>query len=102
MSADFYGPQKPHRLQIPGIRQDHRLVVHWQNFDMRILQNLAVHGHERRIENTSSRDDDLVCRVAVEFPWKPGGLDTDAGLKLDEPDAGIQERLLKPVKHGAR
>ena len=61
---------------------------------MRILQNLTVHGHERRIENASLRDDNLVRGVAVELAWKLSGLDANAGRKLDETDAGIRERLL--------
>ncbi len=69
---------------------------------MRILQNLAVHSQERRIENASRRDDDLVCGVAMELARKLSGLDADAGRKLDEPDARIQERLLKPIEHGTR
>ena len=69
---------------------------------MRILQNLAVHGHEWRIENTSRRDDNLVRRVAVKLAWKLSGLDADAGRKLDETDAGIRQRLLKPVEYGTR
>ena len=69
---------------------------------MWILQNLAVQGHERRIENASRGDDDLVCGVAVELARKLRGLDADAGRKLDEPDAGIRECLLNPIEHRAR
>ena len=46
---------------------------------MRILENLTVHGHERRIENASRGYDDLVCGVAVELARKLCGLDADAG-----------------------
>ena len=69
---------------------------------MRIPQNLAVHGHEGRVENTSRRDDNLVRGVAVELAWKLSGLDADAARKLDEPDSGISERLPKPVEYGTR
>ena len=69
---------------------------------MRILQNLTVHGHKWRVQNASRRDDDLVCGVAVELAWKLSGLDADTGRKLDEPDAGIRERLLNPIEYGAR
>src|SRR5260221_1390280 len=76
------------------------LGVCWSEFDMRILQYLAVHSHKWRIENASRRDNNLVCGVAVELTWKLSGLDTDAGRKLDEPDAGIRERLLEPIEYG--
>ena len=69
---------------------------------MRILQNLGVHGHERRIQNTRCRDDDLVGWVAVKSAGKLCGLDADAGRKLDEADTGIRQRLLNPVEHRAR
>ncbi len=69
---------------------------------MRILQNLAVHSHERHIENASRRDDNLVCAVAVELAWKLSGLDANAGRKLDESDAWIRECLLKPIEYGTR
>ncbi len=69
---------------------------------MRILQNLAVYSHERRIKNASRRDDDLVCGVAVKLAWKLRGLDANARQKLDETDAGIRERLLKPIEYGTR
>ena len=69
---------------------------------MRILQNLTVHGYERRIENASRRDDNLVCGVAVKLAWELSGLDANAGRKLNEPDAGIRDRLLKPIEDGTR
>ena len=69
---------------------------------MRILQNLAVNSHERRIENASRRDDNLVCGVAMELAWKLSGLDANARGKFDESDAGIRERLLKPIEYRTR
>jgi hypothetical protein len=77
-------------------------MVCWSEFDMRILQNLAVHGHERCIENASRCDNYLVCGVAMELARKLSGLDANAGRKVDETDAGIRERLLKPIGYGTR
>jgi hypothetical protein len=69
---------------------------------MRILQNLAVRSDEWRIENAGRRDDDLVGGVAVELPWKLGGLNANTGRKLNETDAGIRERLPKPIRYRTR
>ena len=78
------------------------LGVCWNEFDMRILQNLAIHAHERRIKNASRCDDDLVGRIAMELARKLSGLDANVGRKFDEANAGIRERLLKPIEHGTR
>ena len=71
-------------------------------FDVTIRQNLAVHGDERRVENSSRSHDDLVGRVAVESPGQLCGLDADAGRKLNKANSGIRERLLKSIEHRTR
>ncbi len=38
----------------------------------------------------------------MELARELSGLDADAGRKLDEPDAGICERLMKPIEYGTR
>ena len=64
-------PQRAHR-------QSSRLDADGSSFDMRILQNLSVHSHERSIENASRRDDDLIRGITVELAGKLGGLHADA------------------------
>ena len=69
---------------------------------MRIVENLAVHRHNRRIDYTSRRDDNLISWVAVKFAGKLSGLDADARRKIDQPNARIRERLLKPIEYRTR
>ncbi len=67
---------------------------------MWILRNFTVDGYQWRIENPSRSDDDLVRGVPMEFAWKLSAFDANAGRKLNEADAGIQKRLLKPIGDG--
>ena len=75
---------------------------YWNEFDVRILLNLAVHGQKRRIQDASCGDNYLVNRVAMKVARKLCGLDTNAWRKLDETDAWIRKCLLKPVEDGTR
>jgi hypothetical protein len=58
--------------------------------DMRISQDLVVHGDEWRVEYPRRCHDDLVCGIAMKYAWQLGGLDTNAGRKFEELDSRIR------------
>jgi len=73
-----------------------------KNPNMRIIQNLSIHGNQRRIQNAGCRYNDLIGGIAVKIPRKLSGLDADTRGKFNQPNPGVGKSLLNPIENRTR